>query len=98
MNTNWINVWRTRQGFVGILLFLFPFLSLVTLWGVSLCSFLFLITALVLFGDCRSALARHWPAVRWVVSAFLFNFVFVALCYLLRPEALQGNLEKPARM
>jgi O-antigen ligase len=98
MNTNWINVWRTRRGFVGILLFLFPFLSLVTLWGVGLCSFLFLITALVLFGDCRAALARHWPAVRWVVAAFLFNFVFVALCYLLRPEALQGNLEKPARM
>jgi O-antigen ligase len=87
-----------KQGFVGVLVFLFPFLSLVTLWGVSLCSFLFLIFALVLLPDCRAALARHWPAVRWVVAAFLFNFLFVLLCYLARPEALSGNIEKPMRM
>jgi O-antigen ligase len=98
MNINWINMWGMKRGFVGVLVFLLPFLSLVTLWGVSLCSFLFLISALVLFTDCRAALARHWPAVRWVVAAFLFNFLFVALCYLARPEALSGNLEKPARM
>jgi O-antigen ligase len=98
MNINWINTRGTKQGFVGVLVFLFPFLSLVTLWGVSLCSFLFLITALVLLADCRAALARHWPAVRWVVAAFLSNFAFIALCYLIRPEAALGNLEKPARM
>jgi O-antigen ligase len=98
MNTNWINSWGMKQGLVGVLVFLLPFLSLVTLWGISLCSFLFVIAALFLFADCRAALARHWPAVRWVVAAFLFNAVFVLLCYLLRPEAPQGNIEKPLRM
>jgi O-antigen ligase len=98
MNINWINMRGMKQGLIGVLVFLLPFLSLVTLWGVSLCSFLFLISALVLFADCRAALARHWPAVRWVVAAFLFNFLFVLLCYLARPDALSGNLEKPARM
>jgi O-antigen ligase len=98
MNIKWINMWGIKQGLIGVLLFLLPFLSLVTLWGISLCSFLFIISALVLFADCRAALARHWPAVRWVVAAFLFNCVFVLLCYLLRPEALQGNIEKPVRM
>jgi O-antigen ligase len=98
MNTKWINKGGIKQGCVGVLVFLLPCLSLVTLWGVSLCSFLFLITALVLFADCRTALVRHWPAVRWVAAAFLFNCLFAVLCYLFRPEALSGNLEKPARM
>ena len=69
MNINSINTRVGKQGFVGILVFLFPFLSLVTSWGVSLCSFLFLIAALVQFADCRAALARHWPAARWACRA-----------------------------
>ncbi|MES2320607.1 MAG: O-antigen ligase family protein [Pseudomonadota bacterium] len=75
-----------------------PFLSLVTLWGVSLSSFLFLGAALVYFKPCRIALATHWPQVRWVAAAFLINFLFAAFCLLARPETTTGIIEKPARM
>lgn len=85
------------QLWTGSLAFLFPFLSLVTLFGVSLGSFLFLITALILFKPCRDALVRHWPQVRWVVLAFLLHFLFVLGCALVR-GANMNTVEKPARM
>ena len=101
MNNSLINPARANQvaiAAVGLLAFLFPFLSLLTLWGVSACSFLFFLYALGLARPAWAALARHWPALRWVVWAFLFNFAFAGACYLLRPEAHLGTLEKPARM
>ncbi|MES2320858.1 MAG: O-antigen ligase family protein [Pseudomonadota bacterium] len=98
MNTNLIKKLGTRQGFVGLLVFLLPFLSLVTVWGVSAFSFIIFISALVLFPEARDALRRHWTVARWVVCAFLFNFLFIFLCYLVRPEALLATLEKPLRM
>jgi len=98
MNNNWTKTMGPAQVWIGFLLFLFPFLSLITLIGVSLSSFLFLLTALFLFRDGRAALARHWLDARWVVFAFLFNFAFALLCYLVRPEASLANLEKPSRM
>ncbi|MFL6671661.1 MAG: O-antigen ligase family protein [Massilia sp.] len=61
-------------------------------------SFLLLLSALFLFKDCRRALARHWHETRWVIWAFLFNFGFALVCYLVRPEATANNLEKPTRM
>lgn len=98
MNNNLTNMLGSKQGFVSVLVFLLPFLSLVTLWGVSAFSFVFFIAALVLFPASGAALKRHWRATRWVVLAFLFNFLFFVLCYLLRPEAVLGTLEKPLRM
>jgi O-antigen ligase len=98
MNNNLIKMLGSKQGLTGLLMFLLPFLSLVTRWGVGLCSFLFLLGALACFKDSRSALARQWPAVRWVAAAFLFNFLFAAACLVLRPEADLGSLEKPSRM
>lgn len=86
------------KAWTASLVFLFPFLSLVTLFGVSAASFLFLLTALVYYKQGRAALAAHWHDVRWVVLAFLFNFAFAALCFVVRPEAPLGNLEKPSRM
>ena len=86
------------QAWTASLVFLFPFLSLVTLFGVSAASFLFLLTALVYYKQGRAAVAAHWHDVRWVVLAFLFNFAFASLCYMVRPEAPMGNLEKPSRM
>jgi O-antigen ligase len=85
------------QIWTGSLAFLFPFLSLVTLFGVSLGSFLFLATALISFKPCRDALVRHWPQVRWVVLAFLLHFLFVLGCALMR-GANMNTVEKPARM
>jgi O-antigen ligase len=97
MNSNPTNTRDPVQIWTGSLAFLFPFLSLVTLFGVSLGSFLFLITALISFKPCRDALARHWPHVRWVVLAFLLHFLFVLGCALVR-GANMNSVEKPARM
>jgi O-antigen ligase len=97
MNSNSTNPRDPVQLWTGSLAFLFPFLSLVTLFGVSLGSFLFLITALISFKPCRDALARHWPQVRWVVLAFLLHFLFVLGCALVR-GANMNTVEKPARM
>jgi O-antigen ligase len=97
MNSNLTNTRDPVQLWTGSLAFLFPFLSLVTLFGVSLGSFLFLATALISFKPCRDALARHWPQVRWVVLAFLLHFLFVLGCALVR-GANMNTVEKPARM
>jgi O-antigen ligase len=82
---------------IGALAFLLPFSSLVTSFGVSLVSFLFLVSALILVKPSRDALVRHWPKVRWVVLAFLLHALFVLACALLRGEKM-SVLEKPVRM
>lgn len=82
---------------IGALAFLLPFLSLVTLFGVSLVSFLFLISGLILFKPCRDALRRHWPQIRWVVLAFMLHFLFVLACAMVRGVSM-SSVEKPARM
>jgi O-antigen ligase len=86
------------QIWTGALIFLFPFLSLVTLFGVSLCSYLVLLTALVYYKPGRAALVRHWPDIRVVVLAFLFNFAFAAFCFATRAGTQLSHIEKPARM
>ena len=71
---------------VGSLAFLFPFLSLITSFGVTLASFLFMASALILFKSSRDALVLHWPQVRWVVLAFLAHVLFILACMVLRGE------------
>ena len=85
------------QVWVGSLAFLFPFLSLVTSFGVTLASFLFMASALILFKPSRDALVRHWPQVRWVVLAFVAHVLFELGCMLLRGEKT-NVLDKPTRM
>ena len=98
MNNNLIKLLGTKEGQVGATVFFLPFFSLVTLWGVSLCSFVFFLAALYHFRQVRSALARHWPALRWVVGAFTLYFAFTVAMLLLHPGAGSGSLEKPLRM
>jgi O-antigen ligase len=97
MNSNLTNTREPMRLWIGSLAFLLPFLSLVTLFGVSLVSYLFLISGLILFKPSRDALLRHWPQVRWVVLAFLLHFLFVLACKLGR-GANWNTVEKPARM
>jgi len=97
MNSNSTHTREPVRIWVGTLAFLLPCLSLITLFGVSLASFLFLGSSLILFNPCRDALLRHWPEIRWVVLAFLMHFVFVMACALLRGVSLSA-VEKPARM
>jgi O-antigen ligase len=97
MNSNTTNTRAPARIWIGALAFLLPCLSLVTRSGVSPVSFLFLISALILFKPCRDALVRHWPHVRWVVLAFLLHFLYVLVCALVRGAAM-STVEKPARM
>jgi O-antigen ligase len=97
MNSNATNTRGPVQSWIGVLAFLLPFLSLVTIFGVSLASYLFLISALILYKPCRDALQRHWPQVRPVMLAFLLYFLFALACKLVRGTTWSG-VEKPARM
>jgi O-antigen ligase len=86
------------QAWTAALVFLFPFLSLVTLFGVSLASFLVLLTAIPFYRRGRAALEYNWQDVKWVVFAFFYYFAFAVLCYMLRPVQPLSSLEKPSRM
>jgi O-antigen ligase len=97
MNSNATNTREPVRIWIGALAFLLPFLSLVTIFGVSLASYLFLISALFLFKPCRDALLPHWPQVRWVVLAFLLYFLFALACKLTR-GITWSSVEKPSRM
>lgn len=98
MNNNLMKTLGTKRGLAGALAFSLPFLSLSTLWGVSLCSFVFFLSALYHFRACRSALAAYWSEVRWVAAAFAL-YASVSLVFLLiHPGAGSGSVEKPLRM
>ena len=98
MNNNLIKKLGSKQGLVGALAFSLPFLSLVTLWGVSLCSFVFFLAALYHYKACRSALALHWGQVRWVVGAFALFALFAVAALLIHPGTSASSVEKPLRM
>ncbi|WP_036169882.1 O-antigen ligase [Massilia sp. 9096] len=97
MNSNSTQKRGPASLWIGALAFLLPFVSLVTRSGVSIVSFLILISSLILFKPCRNALVRYWPQVRWVVLAFLLHFLYVLACKLVR-GAPMSSVEKPARM
>jgi O-antigen ligase len=97
MNNNSIKLSDPKQAVIGVLIFLFPFLSLVTPFGIGLASFTLLIAALFFLKPGFAALRRNWTSIRWVVLFFGFNFVYTLACLILRDQAL-GDLEKPARM
>ena len=88
----------TATVLVHSLIFLFPFLLLITNFGVGLCSFAFLVTALAYRRQGWAALMRHLTEIRGVLIAFgavaLLTLAFVAL----RDGARVRDLEKPIRM
>ncbi len=86
------------QRLIGALVFLFPFLSLITPSGIGFSSIAFLLAFLCVPRKAWSALARHWPDIRWVVAAFGFNVLLALACILLRPETDLRYLDKPSRM
>ncbi len=62
MNNNLMKKLWSTKALTGALVFLLPFLSLLTRSGVSAISFLFVLLALVCWRDCRDALVAHWRA------------------------------------
>lgn len=98
MNNNPTKTREPLQWWIGFQVFLFPFLSLITPSGIGFSSLLFVLTALCLPRRAWSALAPHWPKVRWVVAAFGFQFLLALAWVLLRPQAELAQLDKPSRM
>ncbi len=98
MNNNPTQKMDPKQIAVGALVFMFPFLSLITKSGVSIISFLFVIASLLVLGQARALLGRHWQDIRLVLLAFLLNFLFAVLLLVIHAGAHLGGLEKPLRM
>lgn len=80
------------------LIFLFPFLLLITNFGVGLCSFAFLLTAIFYRRQGWAALVRHLTEIRWVLVAFAAVLVLAILQGLLSGDGRLRDLEKPFRM
>lgn len=97
MNNTPIKSTQPQQAVIGVLVFLFPFLSLVTPFGIGLFSIVYFIAAFFFLKPGIAGLRRHWPAIRWVVIFFALNFLFVLSCVLLRGQS-PGDVEKPVRM
>jgi O-antigen ligase len=98
MNNNPTKIGLPMQRWIGFLVFLFPFLSLITPFGIGFSSLVFVLAALCVPRKAWAALAPHWREIRWVLAAFAFNFLLALVCVLLRPEATWGYLDKPSRM
>jgi len=84
--------------FIHSLIFLFPFLVLITSFGVGLCSFAFLATAIYFRKEGWPALMRHLTEIRGVLIAFGAVLALALLCFLISPDARLRDLEKPSRM
>jgi O-antigen ligase len=88
-----------RRAWIGVLVFLFPFLSLVSAYGIGLSGILFVATVPAFRGEAGTMLRRHWHATRWVVLAFLAALLLELLYALTRShEPFGAALERPARM
>jgi len=98
MNNNPMEIGTPMQRLIGVLVFLFPFLSLITPSGIGFSSIVFLLAFLCVPRKAWQALRVHWPDIRWVVAAFVFNVLVALACVLLRPETDLRYLDKPSRM
>jgi O-antigen ligase len=98
MNNKPMQTWTPMRLWIGLQVFLFPFLSLITPSGIGFSSVLFVLTLLFVPRKAWAALAPHWKEVRWVVAAFAFQLALAAVFVLLRPEADLSNLDNPSRM
>lgn len=88
----------TSPVLVHSLIFLFPFLLLITNFGVGLCSFAFLATALLYRRQGWPALMRHLTEIRWVLIAFAAVLAVAALLGALHGAGRLRDIEKPFRM
>lgn len=98
MNNNPMEIGLPMQRLIGFLVFLFPFLSLITPSGIGFSSIVFVLAALCVPRKAWGALSPHWRDIRWVVAAFAFNLLFALVCVLARPETDGSYLDKPSRM
>ena len=86
---------------IHLLMFLLPFLALISSFGVGLCSFAFLLTALLSWRAGQEALARAWrqqPPLRWVLWSFALSLALPLATFALGSGLRLRDLEKPVRM
>ncbi|UGQ45461.1 O-antigen ligase family protein [Massilia endophytica] len=83
---------------VTSLVFLLPFLALISKIGVGLCSFGFLLAALWCSKQSMPLFRRHLSDIRGVLIAFGAYFIFAGLVVLLSGEVTLRGWEKPSRM
>ncbi len=89
---------RASTVFIHSLIFMLPFLALISSFGVGLCSFAFLLAALFYRRPAWAALQPHLPAVRPVLIAFTLALLLALLNFWCSPGVLLRDLEKPSRM
>ncbi len=80
------------------LVFLLPFLTLITKNGVGACSFGFLLLACWCYRDAGLALRQHYAKVRGVLATFVYGCLFAGLVILLNGEFNLRYWEKPSRL
>jgi O-antigen ligase len=80
------------------LIFLFPFLLLITNFGIGACNLAFLITAIVYRRQGWPVLVRHLTEIRGVLVAFAIVLLLATLLGLLGGAVRARDLEKPLRM
>jgi len=83
---------------VNGLVFLLPFLTLITNAGVGLCSFGFLLAAIWCHRRGLPEFRRHLNDIRGVLTAFALACLFAGVSVLLHDGINLRNWEKPARM
>jgi O-antigen ligase len=83
---------------VQSLIFLFPFLLLITNFGVGLCSFAFLLAAIVYRRQGWAELKRHLTDIRGVLVAFGVVWLLALLFVVFSPDGRLRDMEKPLRM
>jgi O-antigen ligase len=83
--------------FIHSLIFLLPFLALISSFGVGLCSFAFLLAAIVTRRAGWPALLAHLEQTRGVLIAFGLTLLLALLSFWFN-GALLRDLEKPTRM
>jgi O-antigen ligase len=79
------------------LIFLFPFLLLITRFGTGLCNFAFLVAAIVTWRRGWPALVRHLTEIRGVLIAFGAMLLLALLFALFSGDGRLRDLEKPLR-
>jgi len=98
MNNNQTKIGVPMQRWIGFLVFLFPFLSLITPSGIGFSSLVFVLALLCVPRKAWAAMAPHWREIRWVLAAFGYYFLLALALVLARPESDWSDLDKPSRM
>lgn len=98
MNNNQTKIGVPMQRWIGFLVFLFPFLSLITPSGIGFSSLVFVLAVLCVPRKAWAAMAPHWREIRWVVAAFGYYLLLALAFVLARPETDLRYLDKPLRM